>query len=148
MIVVYILIGIIIGSFITNYIGFNKVVEAIEKQGLNIPIPIAPPAATIPQPKQLKGTGRKGLYVNSFNNSDSKEKVEAEFEIYEIERSKTKSKIGVISVHTNKSQYNSADYKKILISLTDQQWIEDKDIEWLEESQELVREDKLNDLLD
>jgi translation elongation factor EF-1beta len=78
----YILIGFIIGTFLSNYVGFNKVVKAIEElKGLPQQKKDDEPV----QPKKLKGTGRKGLMEKSFTDQTTKESIDVEFEIYEIE---------------------------------------------------------------
>lgn len=139
----YILIGFIIGTFLSNYVGFNKVVKAIEGSKLTQEKKSDEPV----QPKKLKGTGRKGLMEKSFTDQNTKESIEVEFEIYEIERSKTKSKIGIIGIHVDKGAYSGKTYKDTMIGMWDKAWVDIADIEWLDESQELAREDKLKDLL-
>ena len=140
----YILIGFIIGTFLSNYVGFNKVVKAIEDlKGL----PQQKKEDEPVQPKKLKGTGRKGLMEKSFTDQTTKESIDVEFEIYEIERSKTKSKIGIIGIHVDKGAYSGKTYKDTMTGMWDKSWVDIADIEWLDESQELAREDKLKDLL-
>ena len=141
--IVYILIGFAIGSFVTNWVGFNKVVNAIK----DLKAQPAPPKEEV-QPQKLKGTGRKGLMQKSFTDTETNSSFDAEFEVYEIERSKAKSKVGIISIHVGQGKYGSDSYKRALIGMWDKAWVEISDVEWLDESQELVREDKLNDLLD
>lgn len=98
------------------------------------------------KPKKLLGTGRKGLMKRSFSSND--DEFDVVFEIYEIERSAKRSKIGILSQQTSKGKYATEEYKAHLKGMWDQAWIDDKDVEWLEESKELVREDKINNILD
>lgn len=98
------------------------------------------------KPKKLLGTGRKGLMKRSFSSND--DEFDVVFEIYEIERSAKRSKIGILSQQTSKGKYATDAYKSHLKDMWDQAWVDDKDVEWLEESKELVREDKINNILD
>ncbi len=98
------------------------------------------------KPKKLLGTGRKGLMKRSFSSND--DEFDVVFEIYEIERSAKRSKIGILSQQTSKGKYATDAYKSHLKDMWDQAWVDDKDVEWLEESKELIREDKINNILD
>lgn len=127
-------------------IGLNRIANAINnKQAIT-----KPEETQETKPKKLLGTGRKGLMTKSFSAGEgsNKEDFDVIFEVYEIERSVNKSKIGVLSQRTTKGKYTTETIKSQLKYLWDQAWVNDKDVEWLEESKELVREDKLNNILD
>ena len=128
-------------------IGLNRIANAINnKQSTTKPEETKPEET---KPKKLLGTGRKGLMTKSFSAGEGSDKeFDVIFEVYEIERSVNKSKIGVLSQRTTKGRYTTETIKSQAKDLWDQAWVDDKDVEWLEESKELVREDKLNNILD
>jgi len=94
---------------------------------------------------------RKGLLIKNFSVSNAYTgktgTIQGEFEILELERTNTKSKVKVINYHSNKSDYNSGSEKQELIKMIDESWIESNEIEWIEKSAQDKREEKLNELL-
>lgn len=136
---------ILLSILVSVTIGLHRIANAINNKQ---PDTTKPEEET--KPKRLLGTGRKGLMTKSFEAGEgsNKEDFDVIFEVYEIERSVNKSKIGVLSQRTTKGKYTTETIRSQLKDLWDQAWVDDKDVEWLEESKELVREDKLNNILD
>jgi hypothetical protein len=101
--------------------------------------------------KQQELNQRKGLLIKNFSVSNDYTgktgTIQGEFEILELERTNTKSKVKVINCHSNKSEYNSGTQKQELIKMVDESWIESNEIEWIEKSAQDKREEKLNELL-
>ncbi len=147
MIALYILIGFVIGFTVYNLQGFssmNKSLKSIADK-MNTPQPKEEEKQK-PKPATLLGTGRKGLMEKQLSAGD--ETIDAVYEVYELERSKDKSKVGIVDVKTSKGVYNSPEYRAKMKELYDGSWIDSKEIEWLDEAPELVRDEKLKDLLD
>jgi hypothetical protein len=150
---IYLLIGFIGGFIVSNMQGFSSINKNLKLlvEGQK-PQPVQQPTLpSKPVPVQLRGTGRKGLMERSLSSTDrdSKRKtnIDVVYEVYEIERSKDKSKIGILEIQVNQSEYSTDSYKEMMKNLYENSWIDSKDVEWLDEAPELVRDEKLNDLL-
>ena len=75
---------------------------------------------------------RRGLLEKSFSvGMVEKETVDVLFEIGELESTDTLSKIEVINLKPNKSEYNSEYNKKRLTDMVDNSWVNSKDITWI-----------------
>lgn len=148
--IAYILIGFIIGYIASNIQGFSGINKSLKiiADKLNSTSVIQEEEEKqrkTPKPVTLLGTGRKGLMKRQL--SAGKVNIDAVYEVYEIERSTDKSKIGIVDVRADQGAYNGADYRAKMKELYDKSWILSNEIEWLEESPELVRDEKLKDLL-
>jgi hypothetical protein len=77
---------------------------------------------------------RRGLYKNEYSISiagQSKGMVDATFEVGEVECTDTLSKVEVISIKTNRSEYNSDPYEqKKMAAMIDDSWIESSSIDY------------------
>ncbi len=149
---IYIIVGFILGYIVSNIQGISSLNKTLKKVLEKISVPTdTNQHNSIPKPVQLKGTGRKGLMEQKLSSSSPGKKavdVTATYEVYEIERSKDKSKIGIINIRVDKGEFTTDSYRKKMLELYDNAWITSTDIEWLSESPELVRDEKLTDLLD
>jgi len=76
---------------------------------------------------------RRGLLEKSFSvmGMVEKETVDVLFEIGELESTDVLSKIEVINLKPNKSEYNSEYNKKRLTDMVDNSWVNSKDITWI-----------------
>lgn len=78
---------------------------------------------------------RRGLLGKEFSVTDGitgrKSTVECNFEIGELESTDTLSKVEVIFVQSNQSEYNSEYNKKRLTQMVDKTWVNSKDIHWI-----------------
>ncbi len=85
-------------------------------------------------PKVEKYT-RRGLLGKEFSVTDGitgrKSTVECNFEIGELESTDTLSKVEVIFVQSNQSEYNTDINKKRLIEMINKTWVNSKDIHWI-----------------
>jgi len=125
MIVVFTIIGLITGCFIGYQIGKPK--------------------------KVVKDKySRRGLYKSEYsvsiagvNNGD----VQVVFEVGELESTDTLSKIEVISVKTNRSEYNTSQHEqKKMKTMIDQSWIDSNSIQWITTLAE-IRNNKIDEIL-
>lgn len=93
---------------------------------------------------------RRGIINYSFEISQLNVKtgtVETQFEVGEIERTSTKSKIKVIDAKSSKNEFNSGFEKEKIIRMIDNSWIESNSIEWIESALEDIRDEKINEIL-
>lgn len=78
---------------------------------------------------------RRGLYKNEYSISrggQSAGMVDVTFEVGELESTDTLSKVEVISVKTNRSEYNNdKDEQKKMAAMVDDSWIESVSINWI-----------------
>jgi hypothetical protein len=110
-----ILIGILIGFILGLPIGFikwkKKTVPVVEKYS------------------------RRGLLQKNFSVTDNltnrKNSVDVQYEIGELESTDKLSKIEVIVLKADQSEYNSEYNKKRLLEMVDKTWISSDDITWI-----------------
>lgn len=91
---------------------------------------------------------RKGLYKRSFtvtNILGEKSQMDVEFEVAEIESSSKKSKIKILNTWISQSKHDS--HREKIKSMVDETWIDKNDVEWLEKSIDVEREEKLKKIL-
>jgi len=95
---------------------------------------------------------RRGLYKIQYQVTKGPEEkpagnIDAVFEIGEIECTDTLSKIEVISVKTNLSEYNNSKVEQDrLISMADNSWIKSSEITWITTVVE-KRNNKIDEIL-
>lgn len=93
---------------------------------------------------------RRGIYDHTFDATSSSSKVEkvsAQFEVGELERTVNKSKIEVIRVTPNQSEYSTENYKKKMIDLINHSWISSNSFDWIEDDMSEKRNQKIEQLL-
>jgi len=78
---------------------------------------------------------RRGLLQKSFSVTDNltnrKSTVDVMYEIGELESTDKLSKIEVIEIKSNQSEYNTEHNKKRLTDMVDKTWIDSDDITWI-----------------
>jgi len=93
---------------------------------------------------------RRGIYDHTFEASNSfgkSEKISAQFEVGELERTGDKSKIEVIRVTPNQSEYSTEKYKNKMIDLINHTWIVSSSFDWIEDDISEKRNQKIDQLL-
>ena len=94
---------------------------------------------------------RRGLYTNSYSLSQNGYKtgeVTVQFEVGELEKTSTKSKVEVINLSTSSAVYNKeGDDRNRMKSMVNNLWIDSTEIEWVEDALQQKREEKLNEIL-
>ena len=91
-----------------------------------------------------RGLLQKG-YASTDNNGD-KIKIDVMYEIGELESTGSLSKIEVIELKADKSEYNSEYQKKRLTEMIDKSWVNSKDITWITTTSE-TRNKKIDQIL-
>jgi hypothetical protein len=108
-------LGILIGLIIGLPIGFIKWKKK--------PVPI------------VEKYSRRGLFEKSFSVTDAlttrKSTVEVVCEIGELESTDRLSKIEVIEIKSNQSEYNTDYNKKRLTDMVDKTWVISSEITWI-----------------
>ena len=108
-------LGILIGLIIGLPIGFIKWKKK--------PVPV------------VEKYSRRGLFEKSFSVTDAlttrKSTVEVVCEIGELESTDRLSKIEVIELKADQSEYNSEYNKKRLTDMVDKTWVNSDDITWI-----------------
>ena len=108
-------LGILIGLIIGLPIGFIKWKKK--------PVPV------------VEKYSRRGLFEKSFSVTDAlttrKSTVEVVCEIGELESTDKLSKIEVIEIKSNQSEYNTDYNKKRLTDMVDKTWVNSSDITWI-----------------
>ena len=108
-------LGILIGFILGVPIGFIKWKKK--------PVPI------------VEKYSRRGLLEKSFSVTDAlttrKSTVEVVCEIGELESTDKLSKIEVIEIKSNQSEYNTDYNKKRLTDMVDKTWVSSDDITWI-----------------
>jgi hypothetical protein len=93
---------------------------------------------------------RKGLYNNEYSVTQGGivvKDIMVNFELGEIERSGTKSKVIVLNLKCNNSEYNNSYQKDKIKSMIEESWIDSKEIDWIEQDLSQIREEKINQIL-
>ena len=102
------------------------------------------------KPAVVEKYSRRGLLGKEFTVTDGitgkQSTVECNFEIGELESTDTLSKVEVIFVQSNQSEYNSEYNKKRLTQMVDKTWVNSKDIKWITTVSQ-VRNQKIDEIL-
>jgi hypothetical protein len=88
---------------------------------------------------------RRGLLQKNFT-SNLHGSVDVMYEIGELESTGSLSKIEVIELKANQSEYNSEYQKKRLTEMIDKSWVNSKDITWITTTSE-TRNKKIDQIL-
>ena len=93
---------------------------------------------------------RRGLLKKSFSVTDNltnrKSTVDVMYEIGELESTDKLSKIEVIELKADQSEYNTEHNKKRLIDMIDKSWISSDDITWITTAAD-IRNKKIDEIL-
>ncbi len=92
---------------------------------------------------------RRGILEKSFQvtNPSGVYQVDVQFEVGELERTSTKSKIEVISTYPAQSRFNSERDKSEFKELTNHTWIDSNQFEWIEDNVSEKRNQKIDEIL-
>lgn len=102
--------------------------------------------------QEKKKNRRTGIYQHNLishptNDFGKTENISVQAEIEEIGHTETKSKIKIISLCIDQSKYSTDSYKKRILSMINNQWVSSSDIEWIEETKNDIRDQKLKEIL-
>jgi hypothetical protein len=123
MIWIGILIGLILGSVSTYLYFLNKKLKKVNK------------------------FYRRGIWTNTYTTTSSGKSFIVQFELGELEKTSTKSKVEIISLVADQSEFNTDLNKKRISSMLNNTWIISSDIEWIENDLAKKRNDKIEEIL-
>jgi len=92
---------------------------------------------------------RRGIHIRSFTVTEgvSKSSVDCQYELEEIERTKDKSKVKVLSLKPTESKYLESNWMKQFKDIINETWIDSSQIDWIEEDLVEKRNQKIDELL-
>ena len=122
MIVLGIFIGLVIGILSTLLIGY-----LISKK-----------------PTKMKIL-RRGIYTNEYVNKSDGSTFSVQFEIGEVERTESKSKVTVLSTVFSDTRYMSDESG--IRKMVENSWIKSSEIEWIKKTTQQERNEKINEVL-
>ncbi len=122
------ILGLVIGGLLFGFLGFKLGTKEEEKVEKYI---------------------RRGIWTNSYtvsNGGISKKSFDVQFELGEIESTKDRSKVEVISMVSSSSEYNDVITHKKLSIMVNNTWMLSSDIDWIDDKSK-IRNDKINKIL-
>ena len=103
-----------------------------------------------PTPPVVEKYSRRGLLQKNFSVTDNitnrKNTVDVQYEIGELESTDKLSKIEVIELKADQSEYNTDYNKKRLLDMVDKTWVSSDDITWITTAADL-RNKKIDKIL-
>ena len=99
--------------------------------------------------KEPQKVRRRGIYNKTFNTTEgiSKSSVDCQYELEEIERTKDKSKVRVLSLKPGGSKYLESQWMKQFKDIINETWIDSNQIDWIEDDLAEKRNQKIDELL-
>ena len=89
---------------------------------------------------------RRGILTSSYTTVDGRS-FSVQFELGELEKTSTRSKVEVISMTADQSEFNTDLTKKRIHGMVDNTWIKSEGIEWIEDDLAKKRNDKIEQIL-
>lgn len=99
----------------------------------------------ISKDQSKKEITKRGIWINNYT-CDGKS-FEVQFELGELEKTSVKSKVKVISMVANQSEFNDDDIRKKISDMVDNTWMLSSKIEWIEDDLANKRNDKIEQIL-
>jgi hypothetical protein len=92
---------------------------------------------------------RRGIYSKSFTVTEgvSKSSADCQYELEEIERTKDKSKVKVLSLKPGQSKYLESEWMRRFKDIINETWIDSSEIDWIEDDLAEKRNQKIDELL-
>lgn len=89
---------------------------------------------------------RRGILTSSYTTVDGRS-FSVQFELGELEKTSARSKVEVISMTADQSEFNTDLTKKRIHGMVDNTWIKSEGIEWIEDDVAKKRNDKIEQIL-
>ena len=90
---------------------------------------------------------RRGIFTNTYTTVGGKS-FDVQFELGELEKTSTRSKVEIISLTANQSEFNTDSTKKRISDMINNTWINSDGIEWIEDDLAKKRNDKIEQILE
>ena len=89
---------------------------------------------------------RRGIFTNTYTTVGGKS-FDVQFELGELEKTSTRSKVEIISMTADQSEFNNDLTKKRINDMVNNTWIKSEGIEWIEDDLAKKRNDKIEQIL-
>jgi hypothetical protein len=89
---------------------------------------------------------RRGIFTNTYTTVGGKS-FDVQFELGELEKTSERSKVEVISMTANQSEFNTDLTKKHIGDMVNNTWLKSEGIEWIEDDLAKKRNDKIEEIL-
>lgn len=89
---------------------------------------------------------RRGIFTNTYTTVDGKS-FNVQFELGELEKTSARSKVEIISMTADQSEFNNDLTKKRINDMVNNTWIKSEGIEWIEDDLAKKRNDKIEQIL-
>jgi hypothetical protein len=89
---------------------------------------------------------RRGIFTNTYTTKGGTS-FEVQFELGELEKTSERSKVEVISLVANQSEFNTDLTKKRINEMINNTWMLSSNIEWIEDDLAKKRNDKIEEIL-
>ena len=89
---------------------------------------------------------RRGIFTNTYTTVAGKS-FDVQFELGELEKTSTRSKVEVISLVADQSEFNTDLTRDRIKGMLNNTWIKSEGIEWIEDDVAKKRNDKIEQIL-
>lgn len=89
---------------------------------------------------------RRGIWTNTYTTVAGKS-FHVQFELGELEKTSVRSKVEIISMTADQSEFNTDLTKKRIGDMVNNTWINSEGIEWIEDDLAKKRNDKIEEIL-
>jgi hypothetical protein len=89
---------------------------------------------------------RRGIFTNTYTTVGGKS-FDVQFELGELEKTSARSKVEVISMTADQSEFNTDLTKKRIGDMVNNTWLKSEGIEWIEDDVAKKRNDKIEQIL-
>jgi hypothetical protein len=89
---------------------------------------------------------RRGIFTNTYTTVGGKS-FDVQFELGELEKTSARSKVEVISMTADQSEFNNDLTKVRIKGMVNNTWIKSEGIEWIEDDVAKRRNDKIEEIL-
>ena len=90
---------------------------------------------------------RRGIFTNTYTTVGGKS-FDVQFELGELEKTSARSKVEIISMTADQSEFNTDLTKKRIHGMVNNTWIKSEVIEWIEDDLAKKRNDKIEQILE
>jgi hypothetical protein len=89
---------------------------------------------------------RRGIWTNTYTTVAGRP-FHVQFELGELEKTSTRSKVEIISMTADQSEFNTDLTKKRISEMVNNTWINSEGIEWIEDDLAKKRNDRIEEIL-
>jgi hypothetical protein len=90
---------------------------------------------------------RRGIWTNTYTTIDDSKSFHVQFELGELEKTSTRSKVEIIYMTADQSEFNNDLTKKHIKDMVNNTWMHSDKIEWIEDDVATTRNNKIEQIL-